>query len=160
MMILNLFLRPGLLIIGFLASLMLAYPLLDLLNLGFYTLVRYAGFDVDALYGHLVIIFAYVAIAVSMLKKCFDVIHALADRVLLWIGDRTTQVGGSDEALQSSRQGVDTGTAGVRSMGEGYTSSMSGAAGHGRQLSEHNNRKRMDNENIHGKPTDGGGSIS
>jgi len=122
MMILNLFLRPSLLILGFIISLILVFIGLFLLNTSFTTMIEFAGFQVDGMFGPLVMETAYFALAVVIVKKCFDLIHQVPDKVLLWIGDRSQHVGGADEALGAAKSGTDTGAGHAAKTGEASAS--------------------------------------
>jgi len=140
MMILNLFLRPSLIILGFIASLIVVFAGLSLLNLGYQTMVEFGGFQVDAMFGPLVLEFAYVAIAVSVVKKCFDLIHQVPDKVLLWIGDRSQGTGGADEALSSGRTGTEAGFGHAKAMTEGAQSGVSQQGANWRHALKDNGR--------------------
>ena len=122
MMILNLFLRPSLIILGFIASLILVYVGLSFLNLSFNTMIQFSGFMVDGMFGPMVLEFTYLAMSVTMVKKCFDLIHQVPDKVLLWIGDRSQHVGGADEALGAGKAGVETGSGHAGKISEGASS--------------------------------------
>ena len=97
MLMLNVFLRPPLMIIGFITSIMFSYISIWLLNTGF---ARVSNGLSDYMFGlprllvaPLLIIVIYVSLFTVLVQKSFQLIHILPDKVLRWIG------GGMQEAF-------------------------------------------------------------
>lgn len=112
MMLLNLFLRPTFIIIGFLAAIAMAYVGVSLLNIGFLNMLEYGGLMVEDLLGPLILQSFYVGLVYVIIKNCFTLITAVPDKVLMWIGDRSQGQPGAEEALGGAKNQGDSGMSG------------------------------------------------
>jgi defect in organelle trafficking protein DotA len=94
----SVFLRPSLMILGFVLAIILSYVVVILFNAGF---LRVNGMLLDISRGagigeFLAPIFAlmlYVSMYMKLVEKCFDLIHILPDQVLSWIGGEREDIG-------------------------------------------------------------------
>lgn len=94
----GLFLRPSLMIVGMVAAMMLSAAAVTMVNSAFAGLV---GTIVGANPDPAIAIFfmaAYVSLILSVLNKCFALIHIIPDRVLAWMGGQHAPGGGHGEA--------------------------------------------------------------
>jgi len=116
MLMLNLFLRPALMIVGFTAGLVLLTIALKLTNFAFNIALRVGGVGFDMAYGQLIVGAAYCAIVLTIVTRCFNLVHQLPDKVLMWIGDRSQGVGNVDDALNATKTGTEQGAKGASGM--------------------------------------------
>ena len=106
MMLINLFLRPSLMIMGFLAAIMVTWLSIDLVNLAFYSAVKFGGVTPDPIAGPFVVGLTYTGILVALVTKVFALVNQVPDKILRWIGDNTTAMGGAEAELQGGKQGA------------------------------------------------------
>lgn len=118
MMLINLFLRPSLMILGFVSALLVTWLAVDLINLSFYTALRYGGIAPDPIAGPFVIILLYMGVLVALVTKVFNLINVVPDKVLRWIGDNTQAVGDAGEVLSGAKQGSQEGAQATGQMGK------------------------------------------
>ncbi len=118
MMLINLFLRPSLMILGFVSALLVTWLAVDLINLSFYTALRYGGIAPDPIAGPFVIILLYMGVLVALVTKVFNLINVVPDKVLRWIGDNTQAVGGAEDVLSPAKQGTQEGAQATGQMGK------------------------------------------
>jgi conjugal transfer/type IV secretion protein DotA/TraY len=111
MMILNLMLRPSLIVVGLFFGMLVCNFMLKLCNFGFQTMVRYGDLGMDNKLGHFVVLTAYMAAVLVVVTRCFALIHQVPDKVLSWIGDHTQYVGGGEDFLVAAKQGAESGAA-------------------------------------------------
>lgn len=112
MLILNLFLRPSLMIIGFGAAMILMWVTTEILNIGFITLMA-ATFAIEGMFGFVTIVTAYVAIFTYMVSEVYSLINVVPNRVLAWIGDQSMGVKPSKDIIAAAKQGAEAGTGAV-----------------------------------------------
>ncbi len=114
MLIVNIFLRPSLMIIGFIAGILLSYVGLKLLNLGFgpavANMARNGANGWSDGFKAIAIVVIYTFIVVMVINKAFTLITEIPNKVLRWIGGQE-QLGDSQAPLQEI-QGAVSGTAG------------------------------------------------
>lgn len=163
----SIFLRPSLMVFGFLASILLASVVADMINTAFWTVVAagiasggisaggkpLAGasgaqymFFANPLEG-ILFISAYVAIIVAAMNKSFSPIHVIPEQVLNWISLQTAQRGGGEEALlgEAKSRVAGTGAAahGVLGKGKEGAGQVGGAARTKREAAEKGKRDQM-----------------
>ncbi len=109
MMILNLFLRPSLMIIGFLAAMVLTWVSVDLLNAAFYLFVVDGAHIENVLFGYIVITMAYIGTLIAVVSKVYELINDLPNKTLMWIGDKSMQQEGAREMLGAAKGGAEKG---------------------------------------------------
>lgn len=116
LMITNIFMRPALMIIGFIAGSKLLITGVELLNFGFREAVG-SQIGMLGMLGALVLIVLYTALVTSVAHKSFSLIHVIPDRVIRWIGGSPGQSSDSRE-LQQTQSGFDQGSKQVGEMQE------------------------------------------
>lgn len=86
--LLGLFLRPALMIVGFIFAIKLLSVAIGILNFGFWsTLIASTGASSGiGIFGLIAVIFMYVAIAVGLVHEAFSLIYQLPNKVLRWMG--------------------------------------------------------------------------
>ncbi|MFI4957373.1 MAG: DotA/TraY family protein [Gammaproteobacteria bacterium] len=108
MLMLNLWLRPSLMIIGFAAAMILMWIMTEILNIGFLALMG-AAFQVENMFGFMSIVTVYVTIFTYIVTEVYSLINVVPNRVLAWIGDQSMGVKGAKEALGAAKQGTEAG---------------------------------------------------
>ncbi len=113
MLLLSVFLRPILMIIGLFAGIILSRVVLRFLNSGFFGIV----FDVGdfSLFGFVAVLIIYSMLLVTIVNQAFSLIYVVPDRVMRWLGV-TEQSSAAQEALQASKQGFEQISGAVQSM--------------------------------------------
>ena len=97
MILLGLFLRPALMIIGFIFSIQLLFVAITMLNVGFAgTLKMNIGAGMGP-FGLVAVILMYVGIAVSFVHEAFSLIYVLPDKILRWLA-------GAGEGMEAGQQ--------------------------------------------------------
>jgi defect-in-organelle-trafficking protein DotA len=102
MLLLSVFLRPVLMVIGLIAGMILSRVVLRFLNTGFFGIV----FELRdfSLFAFLAILMIYCSLLVTIVNQAFSLIYQVPDRVMRWLGvsETTTTV---QEALKSAQEG-------------------------------------------------------
>jgi defect in organelle trafficking protein DotA len=96
MLLTNIFIRPSLMVIGFIAAISLTYVGIWLLNLGFANslVALTAGTRGFAwIIAPIAILAIYTLLVVQILNQAFGLIHVLPDEVLRWVGGGGKQFG-------------------------------------------------------------------
>ncbi|MEM1243916.1 MAG: type IVB secretion system protein DotA [Pseudomonadota bacterium] len=136
LILVNVFLRPSMMIIGLIGAIILSYVSVWLLNAGFF----YAFFSAVksnvsgfALYLFIfpALITIYTLLVVGLLNRVFDLINQVPDRVMTWIGGQGFSVAG--EARQAAGEVKGGLQSGAKAGAEGMQSSMQQG---GKQLGE------------------------
>jgi conjugal transfer/type IV secretion protein DotA/TraY len=124
MMILALFLRPPLMLVGFAAAMIVLWVLTQLLNIGFLTLTA-VTFRIEDMFGFVTIMMAYTTVFVVVVTRSYELINVVPNKVLSWIGDNSMQLESATTAIGEAKGGV-TGGAGAVSggFGEGQKAGM------------------------------------
>lgn len=114
MLLLGVFLRPILMIIGLFAGMIISRVVLNFLNSGFFGIV----FDVQTfnLFSFVAILIVYCFLMVSIVNQTFALIYVIPDRVMRWIG-QGEQTQNASEALQSSKEGFGQVGQGIQQAG-------------------------------------------
>ena len=107
MLLLNMFMRPTLMIMGFLSAMMVTWLAMELINLSFYTAVNIGGIATDWVIGPYITVFMYMGVTVTLVTKVFELINLVPDKVLRFIGDNSQSQGSamSDAATHAAKQG-------------------------------------------------------
>ncbi len=107
MLLLNLFLRPALMVIGLMAGTLVSIPALKLINTAFlssvYTFMRNTG-----VFEEVLLIVIYSVFVSTVVSKCFSLIYIIPERILTWIGGQAVQYGEAD-ILQAGKQALEGG---------------------------------------------------
>lgn len=108
MLLLNMFMRPALMVMGFIAAILVTWLSIELLNTSFYSAMHFGGIVPDWIIGPYVITFVYMMIVVTIVTKVFGLINHVPDKVLRWIGDNSHFQGSAmeDAALGAGKQGM------------------------------------------------------
>jgi defect-in-organelle-trafficking protein DotA len=101
MLLLNMFLRPSLMVFGLITSIMLVYVSVWLINSGISSAIQVintisTGYTPDM--GIIAIPIVYTVMIFSAANKCFAMIHILPDKVTRWLSGGLTESLGSDMA--------------------------------------------------------------
>lgn len=97
MILANIFLRPSLMVLGFIIGMIFCYVVVILFNAGFVRVnemvldIATGGFG--AFLAPIFMITFYVTFYMNLIEKCFELIHILPDQVLTWIGGQREEVG-------------------------------------------------------------------
>lgn len=103
MILFNIFLRPPLMIIGFIAAIALSYVSTWTINAGFSNAMSLIQTSINtsannyvswtAMYGYFFCVLMYTSLYLIVVQKSFGLINNLPDRVLRWIGQQAESVG-------------------------------------------------------------------
>ena len=118
MLLLNLLLRPSLMIAGFLIALVLVAIGFKLLNFMF-TVMMYGFVSLDAAVGYLVVGFAYFSSATVVVTRCFSVIHQVPNKVLQWVGDRSQESPDAHDLFAPMKEAVEQAANTIGQLGSG-----------------------------------------
>lgn len=137
MMILSLFIRPILMVIGLVVSLQLLNPIGKLINsfFGFTALTVLGGVNLMWLIGLLAVLGIYAMVLQNTVKKIFSLIHVIPDSLLQWFGGNDQKILGeyANGIEQGAQQGLGQMGSGLSTighrmaMGGGMVGGMSGA---------------------------------
>lgn len=113
LLLMNIFLRPTLMIFGLISGMLLSYVIVTLVNAAFVNVMRqiYSG---PGLVETILFIAAYIGLIITALNKCFSLIHLLPEKVLGWIGGRG-EAYGEGEAAKEVRGQVGSAAGGISS---------------------------------------------
>lgn len=93
-MLMVLFVRPALMVMGLLGAMVIVEPMVGLVNETFFTAMRAA--NTNSLVG-ILLIFGFMVVSVSIIftimNKSFSLIHMIPDKVLRWVGGGPEQLG-------------------------------------------------------------------
>lgn len=108
MILMNVFLRPAMMIIGYLAAIALCYVSIWILNSGFSHVMQFIQGDSSTgnawkggsgytnwagMYGFFFSVLIYTTMYLTLAQKAFDLIYTLPDHIMTWIGGPASQVG-------------------------------------------------------------------
>lgn len=124
MILLNLFLRPTLMVFGMMSGMLLSYVVIQFINAAFYNVVAsIIGGTSMGLIEVFLFIMAYAGLVVTALNKCFSLIYLIPDKTLRWIGAQA-ETYGEAEALEQVKGKIHAG-------GEAATGAAKGVGGQG-----------------------------
>lgn len=141
-LVLNIFLRPSLMIFGMVAALLLSYVSITLVNQSFIYTVNeivmgsYNGSQSSAYgsaSGHTGIIemvlfmVFYTSIFTTVMGKCFELIHVIPDKILRWIGGGGESFGDAGQDAGKVGQGFQSGADKTAGAAKGAGESASSA---------------------------------
>lgn len=115
--LLGLFLRPALMILGFIFAIQLLTVAIKMLNFGFWEtmLSSTGGSATFGIFGMAAVLMIYVTIATTLTHECFSLIYVLPNKILRWMGGGHE---GDDDAMGkvkelkgASEKGAGTGKA-------------------------------------------------
>lgn len=99
MILSNIFLRPILMIFGFLLSGRLYNAVVAIIDAGM--LQVFSTIDIQTLFSAVIILFTYAAFVIGMTNTCFSLIYAVPDKIMRWIGGHPEQTDAS--AIQQTK---------------------------------------------------------
>lgn len=105
MILLSVFLRPVLMVMGLLTGMVLSFVALRVLNSGFFYMasnVLRLGGGLALPFIFVAVIVVYVSLVVSLVNQAYSLIYVIPDRVMRWIGGPQDQTGIGKEALQAA----------------------------------------------------------
>lgn len=137
MILANVFLRPSLMIIGFLAATLMSYVAVALVNAGFYvaanSLLPLDGAQVRemwnssymSLFGCVMIWMIYAMTIIVALNQAFKLIHQVPDKVMRWIGMAPEHTDTPLDEIKGQVKSVsDAGGSAMKGVQEGQKSAM------------------------------------
>lgn len=134
MLLMGVFLRPVLMIIGLMAGMLLAKIGLTIFNNAFAMVLTGAHINAGMMIGMFTgITFIYSVLVMQVVTQCYSLVFAVPDRVLRWLGQSPEQTSGATQALQAAEsKQKEMGQAGAEGMKSGMTAAVnSGGKGGG-----------------------------
>ena len=128
MLLLNVFLRPILMIIGLIGGMILSYVALTILDKGFVIILRQYF---KGLFAFMAVFSIYCGLAMTLVHVCYALIYQIPDRVMRWIGLQTEAGGQAQQALQEAKGAYEKQ---VTSAGEGAMKGMTAAGRSGKSI--------------------------
>lgn len=122
MMLLDIFLRPTLMVTGMMFAMLLGGVVVSMINASFKGVMNDI-ISMPSLPELIMFCTAYVMLVLTALNKCFALIHLLPENVLRWIGGQG-RAAGEDEGLGAMKGGVEAGSGFAAGAAKG---SMGGA---------------------------------
>lgn len=97
--LLGLFMRPALMIVGFVLGIQVLYIAMNMLNFGFWAtlMASTGGADGVGVFGMVAVIMIYAGLATGLVHEAFSLIYLLPNKVLRWMG-------GSPEDEEAGKQ--------------------------------------------------------
>lgn len=126
MLITGVFLRPSLMVIGFIGAALLLRTVMTMINFGFSATTE-ASLAGIGLFGIIALITLYGGLALAIVHECFSLIYVLPDKVLRWIGGQVEQSQVAQQVRELEKS-VDKGSQIGSSLMKG-SASMAGKAG-------------------------------
>lgn len=117
MLLANVFLRPSLMILGFVIAMILTYVVVILFNVGFVRvnemIIKTSEGGFGQFMAPIMMMIFYGSFYMKLVEKCFELIYLLPDQVLTWIGGRPDDLGqrsaeGLGAAMKEQIQKVDS----------------------------------------------------
>ncbi len=138
MLLLNMFLRPPLMVFGLITSIMMVYVSVWLVNSGINNAINTVTAQTtnwSSMVAEIAIPIVYTVIIFNIVEKCFSMIHILPDKVTRWLSGGMQESLGSDMAgVQGQiKQGVQAGMSGI---GSSLGKAAEGAAGSSLKVAE------------------------
>lgn len=95
MLILNIFLRPSLMIFGMVSGMLMTYTVVMMINYAFLNVVTMVAGQSANIIEMIFFMVLYTSLFTTSMNKCFDLIHIVPDKILRWIGGGGEQFGES-----------------------------------------------------------------
>ena len=97
MILMNVFLRPAMMIIGYIAAIALCYVSVWIINSGFSHVIGFINSSIYVGWAGLYVLFfsvvIYTTMYVTVVQKAFNLIYMLPDQVMRWVGGHAEQTG-------------------------------------------------------------------
>ncbi|MGE3318827.1 MAG: DotA/TraY family protein [Candidatus Berkiella sp.] len=124
MLITNVFLRPSLMVIGFIVAVKLASVAITMVNFGFTATVQAATGNIG-IFGCIALLCLYGGLCIGVIHECFSLVHVLPDKITRWIGGQAESSGSNiEKQLGEAKGSVEKGA----EIGGGLMKSSAGAA--------------------------------
>jgi len=118
MLLLNIVLRPTLMLFGFILASRLYKAIVQLVN--FSMLGNFSNISLhESLFASVAIVCLYVMFILALSNKCFALIYALPDKVLRWMGGQAEHTDATQE-LQQAKGGMSKGGETVNKISTGF----------------------------------------
>jgi defect in organelle trafficking protein DotA len=144
MMILNLFMRPSLMIMGFVSAMIVTWVAVEIFNAAFY-LFLVGAVQIESTFGTLVVMMVYAGVLLAIVTKVYGLINDLPNKTLLWIGDKSTQQETAREALEAARGSSER--AG-EAMGGAFTGAGSAVGQAAKDMKSRANKNDLENAKL------------
>ena len=131
MLILNIFLRPSLMIFGMISGMLMTSVVIGMINFAFMTVAVSVSNGQAGLVETIMFMVVYTSLFTTSIGKCFDLIHLIPDKILRWIGGGGEQFGDSSGGLDKVGGATDRGAS---KAAEGASSAASFATEAGKSL--------------------------
>ncbi len=128
----NVFLRPTLIIFGFIFAAILSHVALWLLNQGYTNVVPHEEHDFMQLLSMVVLTVIYVGIVLTVMNRCFALIHEIPNKVMRWIGGGPEEFGEAShgqQVAQIASSGASAGQQALSTLGGQSETKGGGATG-------------------------------
>ena len=126
MLLLNILLRPSLMVVGFLISALFLKAALLLVNNGMMAAMYSFRATTASMTGPIIMLFVYINFVVAITNKSFSLIYILPDKILRWIGNSGEDTGQTiSQVMGEAKGGFEKGSA---TFGE-FTKGITEAAG-------------------------------
>jgi defect-in-organelle-trafficking protein DotA len=126
MLLANVFLRPLLMIFGFIAATILSSVMLWLLNYGFTQAFRGVGSpDMLRMVYFIATIVIYMSIVLTIINKSFALIYEVPSKVLRWVGGQVESTGEGaalDEVKGGASKGFEAASSGMKGTSDAVSS--------------------------------------
>lgn len=126
MLLLNLMLRPILMIIGLIAGVLLVRVVLLFFATAMNLFLDSGAVNYSSLGGAIGMLFIYIGMISTIVQKCFSLINIVPDKVMTWIGEASGNVGEATEWLQTAKGEAEKGS---NMPGKMVSAGKSGLAG-------------------------------
>lgn len=107
MLITNVFLRPSLMLVGFVAAAQLLIASFKMINFSFIGSLEAAMGNIG-IFGSIVIVVLYVGVMTTVINQVFSLIYILPDKVIRWIGGHA-EASAVERAMGEAHRGVESG---------------------------------------------------
>lgn len=122
MLITNVFLRPSLMVIGFVIAVKLVTAAITMVNYGFMATVNASTGNIG-IFGCIALLCLYGGMCIGIIHECFSLVYVLPDKITRWIGGQAEQSSGIKQQLDEAKGAVDKGA----EIGGGLMKSSAGA---------------------------------
>jgi defect-in-organelle-trafficking protein DotA len=105
MLLTNVFLRPAMMVVGFISGISLSYVGVWLMNQGFAQAahtVNAGTWGFASAFAPLVLSIVYASLLMSMMNKTFSLIHVVPDKVLRWLSGGQAESLGAESATEAT----------------------------------------------------------
>lgn len=132
MLLINLFLRPSLMVMGFIGGILLSYVGMRLLNYGFEQAVDSMGLTggwgsgMAVLFSVFALVIIYTVIVMMLINKAFSLISEMPGRVMHWLSGGEQPLGDASVDMQQIKGAV---SSGASTYAQGQTSGADSLAG-------------------------------